>query len=104
MKYIALIWVGLGFLSTSAFALTDPEQRLLSAQIQYQNALKNHDQGGSRLKKAQQDAEAAKVKLTDAQNILKKAEDELAQATAAKTQAEQALAEASRNLDAAWGK
>lgn len=104
MKYIALIWIGLGFLSTSAWALTDPEQRLLSAQIQYQNALKKHDQGGYRLKKAKEDAEAAKVRLADAQSVLQKAEEELAQATAAQSQADQALAEASRNLDAAWGK
>lgn len=104
MKYIALIWIGLGFLSTSAWALTDPEQRLLSAQIQYQNALKKHDQSGFRLKKAKEAAAAAKVKLTDAQNTLQKAEEELAQATAAQTQSDQTLAEASRNLDAAWGK
>lgn len=104
MKYIALIGVAFGFFSPSVFAVSEADQRLLSAQIQYQNALKLQDHSAGRFRKAQQELESAKARFTDAQNILQKAETELNEASTVKNQTERVLAEASRNLDAAWGK
>lgn len=101
MRRLILLPLLLGYYSV-LFAAT-PEEALLSAQIQYQNALKEHDNISPKVEAAKQRVETAKARVQGAQQEVEKAETQLQELIAAKEKADTALKEAGRNLDQAWG-
>ena len=98
------LWMGL-FLSLSSlsWAQTDAEKNLLSAQVQYQNALKAQETAKTRMSVAENRLKTANGRMQDAQRELASAQEEYATATAQQTQADADFEAAGRNLDQAWG-
>ncbi len=98
------LWIGLLLgLSSMSWAQTEAEKNLLSAQIQYQNALKAQDAAKTRVSVAENRLKTANGRMHDAQRELTSAQEEHAAAAAQQAQANSDFEAAGRNLDQAWG-
>lgn len=89
-------------LSAGAYA-AEKEDQLLSAQIQYQNALKAQGSSKEKVLNARTRVENAKNRVSDARRELQNAETEYSAAVAEEAQNQRTFEEAGRNLDRAWG-
>lgn len=83
-------------------AQTPQDAELLSAQIAYRQALKNHTDQSGRIQSIQERLENAKQRLQAAQADAQRAEQELAAAQSAQSTAGNELQAAGARLDAAW--
>ena len=101
MKKSLLLCLALSF--SGFVAAQSPEETLLSAQIQYQNALKAQNAAKERATKAQTRLETARGRVQDAQRELQDAQTESADASAFQSKSVSDYEEAGRNLDRAWG-
>ncbi len=98
------LWITLLLsLSSISWAQTEAEKTLLSAQVQYQNALKAQEAAKTKMSVAENRLKTANGRMQDAQRELASAQEEYASATAQQAQANADFEAAGRNLDNAWG-